>query len=64
MSRGWRRRYVSDPNAKTTNVIAGPPNPGYYECSYYPEGWTKDHLESGFFRVVPDPFEVKLETTT
>src|SRR4051812_20351831 len=37
-SKGWRRRYVEDPEATTTNVIAGEPNPGYWEISYWPEG--------------------------
>jgi hypothetical protein len=56
--RGWRRRYVSDPAAKTTNVIAGPPNPGYFEISYWPEGWKqKEWLDTGYMRIVPDPLE-------
>lgn len=58
--RGWRRRYVSDPDAKTTNVVSGPPNPGYFEISHWPDGWnnhrlTKDWLSSGYMRVVGDP---------
>jgi len=60
-SRGWRRRYVSEPEATTTNVIAGDPNPGYFEISYWPEGWTgdrtKEWLSSGYMRVVPDPLD-------
>jgi hypothetical protein len=60
-ARGWRRRYVSDPAASTTNVIAGEPNPGYYEISYWPEGWsgpgTKDWLATGYMRIVPDPLD-------
>ena len=56
--RGWRRRYVNDPNATTTNVVGGPPKPGYYEISYWPEGWeTKQWLETGYMRIVPDPLE-------
>lgn len=51
---GWRRRYVSDPEAKTTNVIAGPPNPGYFETNHFPKGFPKDWLKTGYFRVVPD----------
>lgn len=61
MARGWRRRYVSDPDAATTNVVAGKPNPGYYEISFWPEGWsgdrTKEWLSSGYMRVVPDPLD-------
>jgi hypothetical protein len=60
-SRGWRRRYVSDPTATTTNVIAGEPNPGYFEISYWPKGWTgpgtEKWLETGYMRIVPDPLE-------
>lgn len=57
-SRGWRRRYVNDPNATTTNVIAGEPKPGYYEISYWPDGWShKEWLDSGYMRIVPDPLE-------
>ena len=59
--RGWRRRYVSDPEAKTTNVVVGEPNPGYYEISYWPESWTSDRtkewLADGYMRVVPDPLD-------
>lgn len=69
--RGWRRRYVSDSTVETTNVIAGEPNPGYYEISYWPEGWntpgTADWLETGYMRVVPDPldpFAQAIETGT
>ena len=54
---GWRRRYVSDPEAKTTNVIVGEPNPGYFEVSYMPDGFPKAWLESGYMRVVPDPLQ-------
>lgn len=58
VQRGWRRRYVQDPSATTTNVIAGSPSPGYYEINYWPEGWgdpkrSKD-LESGYFRIVEE----------
>lgn len=57
--RAWRRRYVSDPNATTTNVVAGPPNPGYFEISYWPEGWSKkEWLETGYMRIVSDPLEL------
>lgn len=52
---GWRRRYVSDPDATTTNVIAGKPNPGYYETNDFPTSFPQAWLESGYFRVVPDP---------
>lgn len=56
--RGWRRRYVPDRTATTTNVIAGEPNPGYYEISYWPSGWdqpgTKDWLATGYMRIVAD----------
>ena len=57
--RGWRRRYVSDPEAKTTNVIGGPPNPGYYEISFWPEDWAghEQWLETGYMRIVPDPLD-------
>lgn len=58
--RGWRRRYVKDPNASTTNVIVGEPNPGYYEISYWPDCWdNKSWLDSGYMRIVPDPLELK-----
>jgi hypothetical protein len=67
--RGWRRRYVSDPNVSTTRVIAGPVDNGYYEISYWPEGWdgerSKADLESGYFRIVPDPLAASgMETGT
>lgn len=46
--RGWRRRYVSG-------------DPGYYEISYWPEGWgSRDAgrcaqwLKNGYVRIVPD----------
>lgn len=58
--RGWRRRYVSDPTANTTNVIAGESNPGYYEINFWPEGWgpkCDDWRKTGYMRVVPDPLE-------
>lgn len=59
--RGWRRRYVQDPTAKTTNVIVGAPNPGYFEISYWPESWgeaqKKKDLSSGYMRIVPDPLD-------
>lgn len=51
--RGWRRRYVGNPN-----VLVGEPNPGYYEISYWPEGWkTKEWLDSGYMRIVSDPLD-------
>jgi hypothetical protein len=57
-ARGWRRRYVKDPRATTTRVIAGDPDPGYYEISYWPEGWSrKEWLESGYMRIHPDPLD-------
>jgi hypothetical protein len=52
---GWRRRYVSDPMATTTNVIAGEPDPGYYETNRFPKGFPEKWLETGYFRVVDDP---------
>ena len=52
---GWRRRYVSDPTASTTNVIAGPAHNGYYETNRFPDGFPREWLETGYFRVVPDP---------
>jgi hypothetical protein len=63
MARGWRRRWVADPQAKTTRLIGARPKPengGYYEISYWPEGWgdqTKDWLTTGYMRIVPDPLE-------
>lgn len=54
---GWRRRYVSDSSASTTNVIAGPENNGYYETNRFPDGFPKEWLETGYFRVVPDPHQ-------
>jgi len=53
--KGWRRRYVSDPTATTTNVIAGPENNGYFEVSEFPDSFPKQWLENGYMRVVPDP---------
>lgn len=42
-------------------MIAGPEDNGYYEISYWPEGWsderTKADLERGYYRIVPDPFD-------
>jgi hypothetical protein len=40
-ARGWRRRYVTDPTASTTNQVGAdePEHRGYYEISYWPEGW-------------------------
>ena len=59
--RGWRRRYVSDETATTTRVMAGPSDPGYWEISYWPEGWNNPRLKaglaSGYYRIVPDPLE-------
>lgn len=61
VQRGWRRRYVEDPSAITTNVIAGPPRSGYYEISYWPDGWgdpktgkCAEWLSSRYMRIVPD----------
>ena len=58
-SRGWRRRYVTDPTASTTNQIGAddPAHRGYYEISDWPEGWNKalGWLQSGYMRIVPDP---------
>lgn len=59
--RGWHKRYVSDPSVSTTRVLAGPADPGYYEISYWPESWNDARslaeLESGYYRVIPDPFD-------
>lgn len=56
--RGWRRRYVSDPNAATDRVIAGEPDPGYYEISYWPESWgNRKWRETGYMRIIPDPLD-------
>lgn len=59
--RGWRRRYVSDPASKHDRVIMGNPDPGYWEISYWPEGWNtercKAELANGYYRIVPDPLE-------
>lgn len=54
---GWRRRYVKDPNVKTTRVMAGPEDNGYWEISYLPEGWGErgqNGLATGYYRIVPD----------
>lgn len=60
-ARGWRRRYVSDPAAKTDRIIEGDPDPGYYEISFWPTDWTrpstKDWLKTGYMRIVPDPLD-------
>lgn len=57
--RGWRRRWVNDPTAKTTCVS----NAGYYEISFWPESWGQQNWrETGYARVVPDPLEVALPT--
>lgn len=54
----WRRRYVRDEDAKTDRVISGDPDPGYWEISYWPGGWSSDTchgwLKSGYMRIVPD----------
>lgn len=58
--RGWRRRYVSDQTVSTTRVIVGPADNGYYEISYWPEGWgaaAEADLARGYYRVVPDPLD-------
>lgn len=62
--RGWRRRWVDDPQAKTTRSVGAqvaPDNAGYYEISYWPPGWGAQTAEgwkdSGFMRVVPDPLD-------
>jgi hypothetical protein len=62
LSRGWRRRYVTDPSAATTRQVGTPSDPehrGYYEISYWPDGWDKgqDWLKTGYMRIVPDPLE-------
>jgi hypothetical protein len=62
-ARGWRRRYVTDPEAKTTNQIGAndPEQRGYYEISYWPDSWnvpsTKSWLASGYMRIVSDPLD-------
>lgn len=62
--RGWRRRWVADPNAKTNRGI-GHVDSGYYEISYWPESWNKptpeEWLVSGYMRIVPDPLDVATE---
>lgn len=65
--RGWRRRWVEDPKAKTTNAIGegvSETNAGYYEISYWPEGWgsptNNDWLKTQYMRIVPDPLEIKV----
>lgn len=61
--RGWRRRYVKDPNATTTNVIVGDANPGYYEISHWPDGWgSKEWLDTGYMRIVPDPLDPSVKS--
>lgn len=62
--RGWRRRYVSDPEVTTTRILFGEPDPGYFEVSYWPEGWDKQRgwIDSGYMRVVPDPLDVHADT--
>ena len=66
--RGWRRRYISDETVSTTRVIAGPPDPGYWEISYWPEGWdqpqTMAELDRGYYRIVTDPLEPAGEAAT
>lgn len=63
-ARGWRRRWVNDPNVNTTRSVGlapGPDNAGYYEISAWPDGW-KGHeswLDTGYMRIVPDPLEAK-----
>jgi hypothetical protein len=62
-ARGWRRRYVKDPTATTTNQIGAdePEHRGYWEISYWPESWigklTGGWLNNGYMRVVPDPLD-------
>ena len=61
--KGWRRRWVADPAAKTTNVIGkelSAENAGYYEISAWPTSWgekRRDWLTTGYMRIVPDPLE-------
>lgn len=63
LARGWRRRYVKDANAKTTRVIAGDPDPGYWEISHWPKAWTRrEDLASGYMRIHPDPLDTFIET--
>lgn len=63
-SRGWRRRWVADPTSETTNHIGVPVQPdnaGYFEISFWPEGWnspmSEGWKENGYMRIVPDPLE-------
>lgn len=63
-SRGWRRRWVADRDAKTTRTVGvevAPDNAGYYQISYWPKGWTHERchswLDTGYMRIVPDPLE-------
>ncbi len=64
--RGWRRRYVTDPTATTTNQIGADDaeHRGYYEISYWPESWVsaraKSWLSSGYMRIVADPLDDKM----
>ena len=59
--RGWRRRYVREPTSAYDRVIAGDPDPGYWEISYWPEGWNSPGMiaerEAGHYRIVPDQLE-------
>lgn len=61
--RGWRRRWVRDAAAETDRQVGGG-DPGYYEISYWPEGWGSrdsgrcgEWLKTGYMRIVPDPLE-------
>lgn len=60
-ARGWRRRYVSDPTGPGDRIIVGEPDPGYWEISYWPEGWDSERMQEdrkrGYYRIVPDPLE-------
>ena len=63
LSRGWRRRWVADPAVNTTRSVGqrpAPENAGYYEISYWPDGWEKQKnwLDTGYMRIVPDPLDV------
>lgn len=62
-ARGWRRRYVKDATAKTNRGDG----PGYFEISYWPEGWChpdfSDDIKRGYMRIVPDPLEASQTDT-
>lgn len=59
-ARGWRRRWVDDPQSKNTR---GAGENGYFEISYWPQGWgegTENWINDGYMRIVPDPLETPI----